>query len=174
MKNTQSQKQKPARPYGALVILVGVILFIALAIIPNYPQNSPVQPQPQVMATLDPVVIANLTSIPNAPPLTEIEAQALNDLKARVDACDGYSDERRSQMEQHFRWLLEPSTIPPEILIAVGPNPIGRLIFGMAGYTSTEWRLQGRPADSCLIAIGKTLNELLVANGETALTIYDD
>jgi hypothetical protein len=172
LKNKQSQK--PARPYGALVILVGVILFIVLAIIPNYPQNRAGQTQPQVVGTLDPTTIANLTQIPNSPPISEIEAQQLNDLKAQVDACNSYSEERRGQMEQHIRWLLEPSTIPPQILLAVGPKPIGRLIFGMAGYTSTEWRLQNRPADSCLIAIGRTLNEMLLAAGETPLTIYDE
>ena len=166
------QSQKPARPYGALVILVGVILFIVLAIIPNYPQNRAAQPQ--VIATLDPTIIANLTSIPKMQPLTEIEAQQINNLKAQVDACNSYSDARRGQMEQHFRWLLEPATIPGEVLIAAGPNPLGRLIFGMAGYTSTEWRLQDRPANSCLIAIGRTLNDMLVAAGEPPFTIYDE
>lgn len=172
MKNKQSQK--PARPYGALVILVGVVLFIVFAILPNYPQNRAGQTSPQVIATLDPTIIANLTSIPNMPPLTEIEAQQLNELKAQVDACNGYSAARRDQMEQHIRWLLEPATIPNEILIAAGPNPLGRLIFGMAGYTSTEWRLQGRPAGSCLIAIGRRLNEMLVAANESPFTIYDE
>lgn len=168
------QSLKSGRPYGALALLAGVILFIILAIIPNYPQNRAARPQPQVMATLDPAIIANLTRIPNAQPLTGVEAQALNDLKAQVDACDGYSDERRLQMEQHIRWLLNPSTIPAEVLIAAGPNPLGRLIFGMAGYTSTEWRLQNRPANSCLIAVGRTLNNLLVAAGEAPFTIYDE
>lgn len=168
------QSQKPARPYGALVILVGVILFIVLAIIPNYPQNQAGQTPPQVMATLDPTTIANLTSIPKMQPLTEIEAQQFHDLKAQVDACADYSDARREQMEQHIRWLLEPATIPAEVLIAAGPKPLGRLIFGMAGYTSTEWRLQDRPADSCLIAIGRTLNDMLVAAGESPFTIYDE
>jgi hypothetical protein len=172
VKNKRSQKS--VHPYGALIVLAGVILFIVLAIIPNYPQNRVGQNQPQVIATLDPTIIANLTRIPKAPPLTGIEAQALNDLKVQIDACDGYSDERRAQMEQHIRWLLNPSTIPSDILIAVGPNPIGRLTFGMAGYTSTEWRLQNRPANSCLVAIGRTLNEMLVAAGEPPLTIYDE
>lgn len=174
MKNVQSQKQNATRPYGALVILAGVILFIVLAIIPNYPQNRAAQPRPQVVATLHPEVIANLTSIPRAAPLSGVEAQQLHDLKARIDGCQSYSDERRTQMEQHIRWLLAPATIPSEILIAVGPNPIGRLIFGMAGYTSTEWRLQNRPAESCLIAIGRLLNDMLVAAGESPLTIYDE
>lgn len=168
------QTPKPARPYGALVILAGVILFIVLAIIPNYPRNRAAQPQPQVVATLDPTIIANLTQIPNSAPISEIEAQQLADLKTQVDACASYSEERRGQMEQHIRWLLEPSTIPPQILIALGPNPIGRLIFGMAGYTSTEWRLQDRPASSCLIAIGRTLNDMLAAAGEPPFTIYDE
>jgi hypothetical protein len=168
------QSQKSGRSYGALALLAGVILFIVLAIIPNYPQNRAARPQPQVVATLDPTTIANLTRIPNAQPLTGVEAQALNDLKAQVDACDGYSAERRSQMEQHIRWLLNPSTIPAEVLIAAGPNPLGRLIFGMAGYTSTEWRLQNRPANSCLIAVGRTLNDMLIAAGEPPFTIYDE
>ncbi|MCZ7542181.1 MAG: hypothetical protein M5R40_00960 [Anaerolineae bacterium] len=51
-------------------------------------------------------------------------------------------------MHQHIDWIIDPSTIPADIIIALGSNASGKLIFGMATYTSSEWRLGGRNPDS--------------------------
>lgn len=101
--------------------------------------------------------------------LTTAEA-ILPDIDAiaeQVAACDAYRAERRSQMNQHIAWIHDPDAIPGDILIAMGDNPIGRLVFGMGAYTSNEWRLADRPAGSCLIPIGQALNRILAAVGET-------
>jgi hypothetical protein len=92
---------------------------------------------------------------------------AIDAIAAQVASCAAYGDERRSQMNQHIAWIHDPEAIPGDIVIAMGENPIARLVFGMGAYTSNEWRLAGRPAGSCLIPIGQALNGILVTLGET-------
>ncbi len=127
----------------------------------------------QIIATPDPTIIANLTQMPSAEPLTGPAAEALAVIDDAVTACAEYSPERRGQMQQHIFWLYQPNQIPPDMILALGTNPTGRLIYGMAIYTSTEWRLAQRPRPSCLLDIGLQLNELLIANNEEPLTIYE-
>lgn len=170
----QSKPVNDAARYAPVMVLVGAVLFVIFAIFPNYTSLMPSRGAPPVIATLDPQIISNLTALPNMQPPNGEAAQQLQDLQTQVDACADFSDERRAHMSQHIRWLLNPSTIPPDILIAAGVNPLNRLVFGMAVYTSSEWRLLDRPADSCLIAIGRTLNDMLSAAGEPPLTIYDE
>jgi hypothetical protein len=92
---------------------------------------------------------------------------AIDAIAGQVADCDEYRAERRSQINQHIAWIHDPDSIPGDILIAMGENPIARLVFGMGAYTSNEWRLAGRPAGSCLIPIGQALNGILVTVGET-------
>lgn len=169
------QKRKSTYSRWSIAVLFAVLLIIIFAIVPNYVPY-PVSPTalPQVFATLNPTVEIHLTNIPEAPPLTGAEAEQLHQLQVQVNACEDYSEQRRSQVSQHIRWLLNPSTIPADMVIALGENVTGRLVFGMAVYTSSEWRLRNRPEDSCLITVGRVLNEMLVAAGEPALTIYDE
>jgi hypothetical protein len=51
-------------------------------------------------------------------------------------------------------------------LIGFGANVRGGLLKAMSFVTLVRWRLDKEPADSCLIPIGKRVNELLVAAGE--------
>ncbi|MBZ0295124.1 MAG: hypothetical protein K8L99_21345 [Anaerolineae bacterium] len=170
-------KRKKSQPNRRLISLglafVGVVALVAVVVISNQPNSSPA-PASSVIATIDPAIIANLTALPEAtliaPPITgEIQA-----LEEQIAACDEYSDERRAQVQQHIRWLFHPDEIPMQVGLALGVNPAGRLIYGMAIYTSTEWRLNERPRPSCLLDIGQKLNELLLATGEEALTIYEE
>ncbi|MBK8025296.1 MAG: hypothetical protein IPK19_28890 [Chloroflexi bacterium] len=98
---------------------------------------------------------------------------AIDVIAEQVAACDEYREERRSQMNQHIAWIHNPDGIPADILIAMGDNPIGRLVFGMGAYTSSEWRLADRPADSCLLPIGQALNQVLAAVGETTFEEFE-
>ena len=175
MAKPQKPQKKSTGTYGALAVLLGVIVLIVFAIIPAYQDRlSPQKSGPQTLATLDPTIIANLTAIPEMQPPSGPAADQLHALQAKVDTCVDYSEARMRQMDQHIAWLLAPSTIPAEILIAGGTNPLGKIVFGMAVYTSSEWRLRDRPTGSCLIPIGRTLNEMLAAAGETPMTIYDE
>ena len=160
---------------GLSIALVGTaIIALVIGLNLNSQAVPATQNTPSFMMTLDPTVIANLTSIPQSTPLSDEEAEQFLNFVEQIESCDDYSDERRSQMLQHIEWLINPSTIPSEMLIALGTNIDAGLIFGMASFTSIEWRLLERPADSCLIDIGRDINILLEAVGREPITIYDE
>ena len=179
----QPAKKQAAKPSGALQgggpVLTGIVLLMVLsvaaivAIIHNGGTSSS-QPSPQPIMTLDPQSVINLTALPEATPLSGAEAATWNDFRAQVDACADYSPDRRRQMDQHIQWLIDPSDMPPDVILAMGGNITERLVFGMAGYTSAQWRLIDRPPDSCLVPIGRALNDMLVKLGDTPLDIYDN
>jgi hypothetical protein len=159
---------------GGSIVIGGISLLVALVVIMFARDGDSVEPgsqQPVVMTT-DPQIILNLTALPQATPLSGDEADTWNNLRSVVDACDAYSPERRLQMEQHIEWLLDPSDMPPNVIFAMGGDPAERLVFGMATYTSIQWRLDENPPDSCLIPIGLTLNEWLLALGTEPFDIY--
>jgi hypothetical protein len=160
---------------GLSVVLFGVAI-VALAIgmsLTNQPAP-PVQDIPPLAMTFDPTLIANLTSIPQATPLSDEDAEQFLIFVNRIETCEDYSGERRAQMLQHIEWLVDPASIPTNMLLAFGKTPDSTLIFGMASYTSIQWKLLERPADSCLVDIGRDLNLLLEGVGREPLTIYDE
>jgi len=169
-------EKPPELPIGGGVILGGVGLLMIFSVVVFFlvRDDSVAPTQPQPVMTLEPQIVVDLTELPQATPLSGAEATAWNDFRAQVDACDAYSPERRRQMEQHIQWLLDPSDMPPDVILAMSGHPTERLIFGMAVYTSTQWRLDNRPPDSCLVPIGRALNNMLVSLGEPPLDIYDD
>ncbi|MDQ7035864.1 MAG: hypothetical protein Q9P01_13835 [Anaerolineae bacterium] len=131
-------------------------------------------PTDQLVITMNPTVQANLTSIPLATPLSDEDASAFTDFQSQIITCADYAPERRSQMLQHIEWLVDPSGIPVDIISAFGSNVQGTLLFGMAQYTSIQWRILDRPIDSCLIEIGQQLDLMLAAFDREPLGIYDD
>ncbi len=159
---------------GLSALFVGVAIVALVVGLNVTPTSAPSDDTLSYSMTLDPTIIANLTSVPQSTPLSGKDAEEFETLIEQVQACDDYSDERRSQMLQHIDWLINPATLSSQMLIALGTNPDAGLIFGMAGYTSTQWRLLERPADSCLIDIGRDLNLMLEATGRDPLTIYDE
>lgn len=163
----------PKRPHQDLappLVIVLILLLAGAAVVLAASANAPAQP----VMTLEPEIVQNLTRLPQATPLSGDAARQWNDFRATVIACGDYRPERRRQMEQHIDWLIDPSGIPTDVIIALGPNPTGRLIFGMASYTSSEWRLRGRNPDSCLVSIGRALNAMLLSAGEEPFDLYDD
>ena len=157
------------------VTLLGVALVAVMIGLSLIGESSPsTDPTLSFSMTLDPTVVANLTSIPQATPLSDEDAEAFLTFSEKVETCADYSDVRREQMLQHIGWLIDQSQIPTDVTIALGTKPEANLIFGMAGFTSTQWRLLDRPADSCLIEIGRDLNILLEEFGRPAFTIYDE
>ncbi len=118
-------------------------------------------------------IIKQLTAMPSAPPLTGLLADDVHAVAQMVSNCNEYVQARRDQMNQHIAWLLQPNTIPKEVIIAVGTNINGGLILGMATYTIAEWGQHAKAPDSCLLPIGKKLNDMLVANGEERFPEFD-
>jgi len=118
-------------------------------------------------------IVTQLTALPNTLPLTGSLADDVHAVAGMVSNCNDYSQARRDQMNQHIAWLLQPSTLPKEIIIALGSNTNGRLILGMATYTLAQWGEKQKAPDSCLLPIGKKLNDMLVANGEARFKEFD-
>ncbi len=152
------------------IIITGIIIaaigFVAVVMLVSADREAPTG---QSM-TLEPAIIANLTALPVATPMSNQDLDAWDEM---VQGCEDYSPERRSQMEQHIEWIQDPASIPPNVVVALGQNTSGRLVYGMASYTSIQWRLNDRPEDSCLISIGRRLNEFLVTLDEERIDVYD-
>jgi hypothetical protein len=167
-----NRSPQPRISAGVLILLgTGLLVLVSIALFLLLQDTGEEEPRP--VATTDPQVIVNLTQLPQATPLTGQEASQWNDLRASVEACADYSAERRAQMIQHLDWIIDPSDMPPDVILAMGENPKERLVFGMAAYTSIEWRLRDRPPDSCLVPIGRTLNTLLIELGTQPFDLYD-
>ncbi len=164
-RNADRQANWPAIGLAAGAVAVFALIAAALA-------GNPAAEQPAM--TLEPAIIANLTTLPLATPLSTEEAGRWRALRAAVEACGDYSPERQGQMQQHIAWILNPADIPVNVVLALGNNPVGRLVYGMASYTSIQWRLNNRNPDSCLVPIGHTLNALLIALGEQPFDIYPE
>jgi hypothetical protein len=162
-------RQQTKWPVIGLIVGTAAILVLIAAALAGNP-GAVGQP----VMTLEPAVIANLTALPQATPLSTEEAGRWRALQAVVEACGDYSPERQSQMQQHIAWILHPADIPVNVVLALGDNPAGRLVYGMASYTSIQWRLNDRNPDSCLVPIGHTLNTLLIALGEQPFDIYPE
>lgn len=152
----------------SILIIAGIAAIILLSRIESDP------PGTSPLATADPQIIANLTSLPQATALSGEAVTQLNELRAAVDACEDYSEARRGQMHQHIEWLIDASKIPPDIILALGANPSNKLIFGMATYTLSEWGRTGRHPDSCLVPIGHTLNGMLRDMGEEPFVAFEE
>jgi len=114
---------------------------------------------------MNPTVVANVQNAANLA-LPESQRIAVQDIKTGVDACPDYGPERRGQMLQHIAWLLDPTTIPSDILMAIGEDPMGRLVLGMSTFTRVQWQLLNSPAGSCLLDVDAQVNALLAAAGQ--------
>ncbi len=125
------------------------------------------------MMTLDPQIITNLTEYPKATPLAGQAANDMTALRALVDACPDYDAQRLAQMDEQIRFIINPSVLPRDILIALGTNPHGRLLFALANLTKIQWQLIQSPAESCLVPIGKRLNQLLVEDNQPPLSVFE-
>src|SRR5262245_40832692 len=125
--------------FGILAALVVAAILLA--------SNSRGQSVNGQMMTLDPQIIDNMTLLPQSGPLTGSAADEVNRLRSLVNACAEYSPERRTQVLQEIDWLINPASIPPDLLVAFGADPHGKLIFAIASVTSNQWRLDGRSTD---------------------------
>jgi hypothetical protein len=160
--------------FALLALIVGVVIIVAMR--PPLPKetDTPALPTaPGQMMTLDPKIIDNLTQYPKATPLTGQSANDLTELRALVDTCTDYDAQRREQMDEQIGFLLNPSSLPREVLIALGTNPHGRLLFAIANLTKNQWQIIHSPAGSCLIPIGKRLNQLLVADNQPPISVFE-
>jgi len=173
-------------------LVASLVIFIASAVIAVLAINARNTPHPvsfitdingnpidAPVGTLAPSVgnssdlVNQMTALASAAPLTGSLADEVHAVAGMVSKCNDYSQARRDQMNQHIAWLLQPATLPKEIIIALGANTNGRLIVGMSTYTLAQWGEKKKATDSCLLTIGKKLNDMLVATGEVRFSEFD-
>ncbi len=157
---------------GVLILIALIALGIGVGSI-QAPDEDDTQPMGSLM-TLDPELFVVQTQMAEATPLSSTDAEPYLDFQAKIEACSDYDENRKMQMLLHIEWLIDPSGIPADAMLAMGTNIPSSLIFGMASFTQIQWRVLERPADSCLVDIGRELNVMLEAFGREPLTIYDE
>jgi len=118
-------------------------------------------------------IAADLTRLPQATPLAGELAEKIDTIEALIKECPDYTNERRGQIEQHIAWLRQPSTLPEQMIIALGGNATEGLLRGLATYTLSDWGLKDQVESSCLMPIGKQINVLLVASGGEAIPAFE-
>lgn len=157
----------------ALLVLI-VVVGLLIAMRPPLSEGTQALPTaPGQMMTLDPQIIDNLTQFPKATPLAGQAANDMTALRVLVDTCADFDAQRRQQMDEQIGFIINPSVLPQEILIALGTNPHGRLLYAIANLTKVQWQLIHSPAASCLIPIGKRLNQLLVADNQPPIPVFE-
>jgi outer membrane murein-binding lipoprotein Lpp len=168
----KSNNRKPA----CSEIIIGIIaaLVVGVIVFAIASANRPVDNNSRLVATLDATTAALLTSVPQATPVTGAFAERIRALETAIQNCPDYPERRQPIMQQYIDWLFAPNTIPSDMIILFSPNPTNKLVFAMAADTSTEWRRLDRPADSCLVPIGRELNLLLTEMGEEPISVYDE
>ena len=151
--------------------LLPVILLAACATAPGPKPASPTVAADHSMATS----VARIDALQVATSVSGEAARTLEALERVIYACVDFSDARREQMLQHIAWLRAPDSIPPDVAMALGMrgNIGAALLHGMAVYASTEWRLLERPPASCLVPVGRALDNLLRDAGAAQFGIYD-
>ena len=170
------KKQRPRQnPRGAIITAaVGVALIVVMIVAVLAASRGP-QPNssPSQQLTLDATTVANLTRLPAATPLSGDAAPPYVERGQMVDRCADFDETHKLQMHQHLTWLLDPSAIPSSILVGVGTNPSGKLLFGMGSFAQNQWKQLGNKADSCVVPVGKRLNEMLKAAGEPTFKVFE-
>ncbi len=165
-KQTQADKRFFYISLGVFIVALVVVAAVLLSgrgtsgesVPPVAPAGSAVPPTVAVLLTNVPAQIANVGGLSNQ----------LDEIEQMVEACGDYDDNRRTQMALHFQWLRNPDLIPRDLLVAMGAETVNRLILGMSTFTLQEWGAQSRPPESCLVPIGRRLNDLLVTLGMPA------
>ncbi len=166
---------KRLSPIQIRIALTAILLGIAVValIILTQPSVPPAAAPGQSLA-LDPAIINNLTSIPQATPLSGQDANDLVALGEMVKACDAYTPERRDQMLLQIDLIINPAAMPRDVIIGLGADPHARLLMAIGGVTGIQWRLDEQPVDSCLVPIGRRINELIVAAGGTPVDVFEE
>ena len=115
------------------------------------------------MSTLTPIpgIKATLTALPKQPPLSQDEAKRYQELRAAVEHCNAYNENRKLGILSQIDYVLQPATMPSDFLLLYGDEWRGRLVYGSAYLSALEWKLAGRDRSSCLYPIGVSFNALL-------------
>jgi len=134
------------------------------ATVPRQPQTpAPGLPIP----TPIPGIKATLTALPKQPPMPESQARPYQELRAAVERCPAYNENRKLGILSQIDYVLRPATVPSDFVVLYGDEWPARLIYGAAYLSALEWKLAGRDRASCLYPIGVSFNTLLRDLGQS-------
>lgn len=160
------------------VLVLGAALFVLTVVmavqIGARMRTDPRFATPPAATTLEPAVIDNLTAMPDATGIPGEAGERIATIREQVDGCEDYSPERRFEMTRHILWLQDPTTLPRDVIVELGDDPTVGLLVNMATYTAIEWQASNEPANSCLVSIGRAINELIVSFDGEPLALYDE
>jgi hypothetical protein len=165
----------PSQRGSAVIAVIGIVLIVGViaAVVIASKSPPPGDSTPPPVMTLDATTVYNLTNLPDMPALTGTQAAPYVALQQMIDACPDFDQNHLLQMHQHLTWLLNPSEIPTNFIAAAfGSNPTGKLLFGMGSFAQNQWIQLGNKPDSCVITVGKKLNEMLTAIGEPTFKVF--
>jgi hypothetical protein len=131
------------------------------------PDRRPTPGPPQIVPTPIPGIKATLTALPKQPPLPENQARPYRELRAAVEQCDAYNENRKLGILSQIDFVLQPATVPSDFVVLYGDEWRGRMIYGAAYLSALEWKLGGRNPASCLYPIGVSFNALLRGLGQS-------
>jgi hypothetical protein len=126
------------------------------------------------MPTLTPIpgIKATLTALPKQPALSADQARPYQELRAAVEKCNAYNENRKIGILSQINYVLQPATVPSDFVVLYGDEWRARLIYGAAYLSALEWKLAGRDRASCLYPIGVSFNTLLRDLGQTPFPEY--
>ncbi len=119
------------------------------------------------MLTPIPGIKATLTALPKQPPMPAEQARPYRELRAAIERCNAYNENRKRGILNQIDYVLQPATVPYEFVVLYGEAWRGRMIYGAAYLSALEWKLAGRNPQSCLYPIGVSFNALLRDLGES-------
>ena len=165
--------------YRSIIVLIvlSIILVVVSNItrIPNMSSNESDESVEGALILSSNMAIEVVGGTPIIPtPLTEEAKANLSSLKAQIESCPDYSTFMLEQMLSNLNLLINPSDIPLQTYAMLGNNLELDLVYTLSSNTGIQWLELNRPAESCLIEIGRDLNVLLEAVGLEPLTIYDE
>jgi hypothetical protein len=158
------------------LMTVALILFLAgCAANPVNPATPAVVGTAVFVPTLTPIpgLRATLTALPRQSPMPSDQAAVYLDLRAAVERCTAYNENRKIAILHQIDYVVQPATVPSEFVLVYGSEWPGRLIYGSAYLSALEWKLAGRERASCLYPIGVTFNALLRQLGQQTFPEYD-
>lgn len=113
-----------------------------------------------------PGIKATLTALPKQPPMPESQARPYQELRAAIERCPAYNENRKLGILSQIDFVLRPATVPSDFVVLYGDQWPARMIYGAAYLSALEWKLGGRDPSSCLYPIGVSFNALLRGLGQ--------
>jgi hypothetical protein len=169
---------------GTALIALAVALAAAGCVAPAASVSTPsatpsIAPAPSgtmvAIPTLTPIpgLKATITALPKQPPMSSEQARPYIELRAAVEECGAYNENRKLAILNQIDYVVKPSTVPSDFVVLYGSEWPGRMIYGAAYLSALEWKLAGQSRTSCLYHIGVSFNTLLRQLGQSPFPEFE-